>query len=72
VFVTIHYLNASGQPASVPSTAFSYFQKNSTQGFQTFINPYMTPGDARWAEIELGAARNGLATSITFDAYNLR
>jgi uncharacterized protein (TIGR03437 family) len=72
VYVTIHYLNANGQPASVPSTIFQYFQENSTQGFQTFVFQYTTPNDARWVQIEVGAARHGLATPIVVDADNFR
>lgn len=72
VFVTIHYLNASGQPASVVSTPFSYFQEDSTQGFQTFVFQYTTPNDARSVQIEVGAARNGLALPIVVDVDNLR
>jgi hypothetical protein len=72
VFATIHYLNANGQPASVPSTAFQYFQENSTQGFQTFVFQYTTPSDARSVQIEVGAARNGLAGPIIVDVDNLR
>jgi uncharacterized protein (TIGR03437 family) len=72
VFVTIHYLNANGQPASVPSTVFSYFQENSTQGFQAFVFQYTTPSDARAVQIEVGAARNGLAAPVTVDVDNLR
>ena len=72
VFVTIHYLNASGKPASIPSTVFPYFQENATQGFQTFIFQYTTPSDAQSVQIELGAARNGLAAPIIFDVDNLR
>jgi hypothetical protein len=72
VFVTIHYLNANGQPASVPSTTFSYFQEDSTQGFQTFVFQYTPPADAQSVQIEIGAARNGLGTAIVFDADNLR
>jgi len=72
VFVTIHYLNANGEPASVPSTVFPYFQENSTQGFQTFIFQYTTPSDARFVQIEVGGARNGLAAPVTVDVDNLR
>jgi uncharacterized protein (TIGR03437 family) len=72
VFITIHYLNASGQPASVPSTIFSYFQEDSTQGFQTFVFQYTPPSDATSVQIEIGAARNGLSTPIVFDADNFR
>jgi uncharacterized protein (TIGR03437 family) len=72
VFTTIHYLNANGQPASTPSTVFSYFQENSTQGFQTFVFQYTTPSDARSVQIELGAACNGLAVPIVVDVDNLR
>lgn len=71
-FVTIHYLNANGQPASVPSTVFQYFQENSAQEFQTFVFQYMTPSDARSVQIEVGAARNGLAAPIIIDVDNLR
>ncbi len=72
VYVTIHYLNANGQPASVPSTIFQYFQENSTQGFQTFVFQYTPPSDAKSVKIELGAARNGLSTPIMLDADNFR
>lgn len=72
VFATIHYFNANGQPASVSSTAFSYFQENSTQGFQTLVFQYTTPSDARSVQIEVGAARNGLSAPITVDIDNLR
>ncbi len=72
VFVTIHYLNANGQPASTPSTVFSYFQENSTQGFQTFVFQYTPPSDATSLEIEIGAARNSLSMPIVFDADNFR
>jgi uncharacterized protein (TIGR03437 family) len=72
VYVTIHYLNANGQPASVPSTIFQYFQENSTQGFQTFVLQYTPPSDARSVQLELGAARNGLSTPIMLDADNFR
>jgi len=72
VFATIHYLNANGQPASVPSTTFQYFQENSTQGFQTFVFQYTTPSDARSVQIEVEAARNGLAAPIIVDVDNLR
>ncbi len=72
VFVTIHYLNANGQPASVPSTIFQYFQEDSTQGFQTFVFQYTTPSDAKSVQIEIGAVRNGLSTPIMLDADNFR
>jgi len=72
VFVTIHYLNASGQPASTPSTVFSYFQEDSTQGFQTFVFQYTPPSDATSVQIEIGAARKGLSAPIIFDADNFR
>ncbi len=72
VYVTIHYLNANGQPAALPSTAFRYFQENSTQSFQTFVFQYTPPSDAQSVQIELGASRNGLAAPIVFDIDNLR
>jgi len=72
VFATIHYLNARGQPASTPSTVFSYFQEDSTQGFQTFVFQYTPPSDATSVQIEIGAERNGLSTPIVFDADNFR
>jgi uncharacterized protein (TIGR03437 family) len=72
VLVTIRYLNASGQPASVPSTVFQYFQENSTQGFQTFVFQFTTPSDARSVQIEVGAAKNGVPAPITVDVDNLR
>ena len=72
VYVTIHYLNASGQPTSTPPTIFSYFQEDSTQGFQTFVFRYTPPSDARSVQIEIGAVRNGLPIPIVFDADNFR
>lgn len=72
VFVTIHYLNASGRPTAAPPTIFSYFQENSTKGFQTFVFQYTPPFDAKSVQIEIGAARNGLGAPIILDADNLR
>jgi hypothetical protein len=70
----VHYLNSAGIPASKPSDVFRYFQSDSTQAnrFQTFVLQYTTPIDARWVQIEIGAARNGLALPITLDVDNLR
>jgi hypothetical protein len=52
---------------------FRFFQENSTtNGFATFPMQYTSPSDAASIRIEIGAARNGLPTAITFDADNLR
>jgi uncharacterized protein (TIGR03437 family) len=72
VFVTVHYYNAAGQPASTPSGTFRYFQENGAPSFQTFIWQYTTPSDARTVQLEVGASRNGLIAPIVLDVDNLR
>lgn len=73
VFVAIRYFNASGVPSAVQAQdVFRLFQEDSAQGFGTFPLRYTTPSDATGVRIEMGAARNGLATPITLDVDNLR
>jgi len=51
---------------------FAYFQEDSTRRFQTLVLQYTTPNDTRWVQIEVGAARHGLAVPIVVDADNFR
>jgi hypothetical protein len=73
VFVLIRYFDKSGQPSGVRAQdVFRYYQENGTNGFATFPLQYTTPGDAVFVRIEVGAARNGLSSAITFDVDNIR
>jgi hypothetical protein len=73
VFVAFHYLDGSEQPSGIRDRdTFRFFQADSTRGFGTFPLRYTPPSDAHSVEIEIGVARNGLPTPITFDADNLR
>jgi hypothetical protein len=74
VFVSLHYFNSQGNPSVTKATdVFRFFQENSTtNGFATFPMQYTPSSDAASIQIEIGAARHGLPTAITFDADNLR
>ncbi|PYX05484.1 MAG: hypothetical protein DMG85_15280 [Acidobacteria bacterium] len=74
VFVSFHYFDSQGNPSAIQAVyVFRFFQENSTtNGFATFPMQYTPPSDAASVRIEIGAARKGLPTAITFDADNLR
>jgi hypothetical protein len=73
VFISVLYFQSDGSPSLIRSQdTFSCFQEDSTQGFATFPVQYLTPADAASVEIQFGAARNGLANTITLDVDNVR
>jgi hypothetical protein len=73
VFISIRYFDGTGGVSQVRTQdVFRFYQENSTTGFGTFPLQYTTPSDARSVRIEVGTARNGLPTAITFDVDNLR
>ena len=73
VFIRIRYFTESGTPSGLKaSDTFRYVQEDSTSGFGTFPVQYQTPSDARFVQVEIGAARNGLPNPITLDVDNVR
>jgi len=72
VFVAIHYFAGASPSAIRAEDVFRYFQENGASDFQTIPIQYTTPSDATAVEIEVGAARNSLASPIVFDVDNLR
>ena len=51
---------------------FRFYQEDAPTGFGTFPVVYSTPSDANLVQLEFGAARNGLAQTITLDIQNVR
>ena len=74
VFVTFHYFDSQGNPSATrASDVFRFFQEDSTGGaFKTFPLQYTAPSDAASMKVEIGVSRNGLPTTISLDADNLR
>lgn len=73
IFVAILYIQGNGQTSIVRAAdSFAYFQEDGTQGFGTFPVRYTTPKDCAFVRIQFGAARNGLASQMTFDVDNVR
>jgi hypothetical protein len=73
VFVALHYSDGAGRPSAIrENDTFRFFEEDVTEGFGTFPFQYMLPLDAKSVELEIGVARNGLASPITLDADNLR
>lgn len=73
VYLAIRYLDAAGKTLqSHPLDIFRYFQEDRTGGFRTFVVRYTPPEGATSARVEIGAARNELATPITLDVDYLR
>ncbi|MEW6721520.1 MAG: Ig-like domain-containing protein, partial [Thermodesulfobacteriota bacterium] len=73
VFINILYFQQNGTPSGVTTKdSFSFFQEDSTTGFDTFPQQYTTPSDATFVEFQFGALRNGLPAQITLDVDNVR
>jgi hypothetical protein len=73
VFISFHYSDGAGRPSGIrENDTFRFFEEDATQGFATFPLRYTLPADARFVEIEIGVARNGLPTPMTLDADNVR
>jgi hypothetical protein len=73
VSLSILYLKANGEPSTIrPRDTFAWFQEDGTTAFGTFPVVYATPADAVRVQLQFAAARNGLATPITFDIDNVR
>lgn len=73
VNITFHYLTCAGRSSRfVKQTILRFFGAPGAPGWGTFPLRYTTPKDACFVRIEIGAARNRLATPIVLDVDAVR
>lgn len=72
VFVRVKYLRDGSPSTSKPEEMFRFVQEDSTTGFATFPLQYTVPDDATAVQLQFGASRNGLPSTITLDVDYVR